>query len=203
MSNENTSPDNLFILCSAYKLNNNLLFRLCRTCAGTGLIHCKLCNHTVKQHAWIDVYTSINIKCTLSIGYRVLEYREIWHYHRGSQLLFKDFILNIVSRKMECSDFPHSCMDRDDKVTYAADVQRNCSIKLEVANVRKDPAGRTLNKGMANSLWGKWAQNPGGQSGFKTRTTLKEYHDALTMGLVKGVSLVLDSVLQVESDNDR
>ena len=104
---------------------------------------------------------------------------------------------------MECSDFPPLCVDQDDKVAYITDIKRNCGIKLEMANVRKDPTGRTLNKGMANSVWEKWAQNPGGQSGFRTCSTLKEYHDALRMGHVKRVSLVLDSLLQVELDNDR
>ena len=73
-------------------------------------------------------------------------------------MIFKDFILNIVHRKIECSDFPPSCVNREDKLSYLNDVKRNCSLKLNMSNVRKDSTGRTLNKSMANSMWEKWAQ---------------------------------------------
>ena len=123
-------------------------------------MQCKPCSHSVEQCAWIDVYISIDIELTLLVGYQILEYREIWHYHGGEQMMFKDFILNIVHRENECSDFPPSCSNREDKLSCIDDVEKNCSIKLDIANTRKDPARRTLNKSMANSIWGKWAQNP-------------------------------------------
>ena len=116
-------------------------------------------------------------------------------------MMFKDFILNIVRRKIECSDFPPSCSTREDKLSYINDVEKNCGIKLDITNIRKDPAGRTLNKSMANSVWGKWAQNPAGQSSVKTCSTLKQYHDSLMTGRVKWVALVSDNILQVEMNN--
>ena len=56
---------------------------------------------------------------------------------------------------------------------------------------------------MANSVSGKWAQNPAGQSSLKTCSTLKQYHDSLMTGHVKRVALVSDNILQVEMNNDR
>ena len=40
------------------------------------------------------------------MGYRILEYKEIWHYPGGGGKIFKEFILNIVKRKIEYSGFP-------------------------------------------------------------------------------------------------
>ena len=40
-----------------------------------------------------------------------------------------------------------------------------------MGDIKKDPAGRYLNKIMANSVWGKWAQNPSSQS------SLLMYHE--------------------------
>ena len=54
-------PDDLFVTCLAHKLNNKLLFCLCRSCANNGSIQHKPCSHSVEQRAWIDLYTSIDI----------------------------------------------------------------------------------------------------------------------------------------------
>ena len=66
-------PNNLFIPCLAYKLNNKLLFCLCRTFTSMSSIQHKLCSHSVEQRAWINVYISIDIECDLSVGYEILE----------------------------------------------------------------------------------------------------------------------------------
>ena len=56
---------------------------------------------------------------------------------------------------------------------------------------------------MANSVWGKWTQNPSGQQEIKMCGSMCEYHDFLKMGCVKRVSLILDKLLQVELKLDR
>ena len=56
---------------------------------------------------------------------------------------------------------------------------------------------------MANSIWGKWTQNPSGQQEMKMCGSMCEYHDFLKMGCVKRVSLVSDKLLQVELKLDR
>ena len=49
-------------------------------------------------------------------------------------------------------------------------------------SIRNDPAGRYLNKIMANSVWGKWTQNPSGQQEIKMCGSMREYHDFLKTG---------------------
>ena len=56
---------------------------------------------------------------------------------------------------------------------------------------------------MANSVWGKWAQNPSTQCSLNMCSTLKEYHDKLLTGCVKRVSLISENLMQVELKNDR
>ena len=70
-------------------------------------------------------------------------------------------------------------------------------------DIRFDPVGWYLNKIMANSVWGKWTQNPSGQQEIKTCSTLREYHDCLYSGHVKRVSLISEKLLQVEMKLDR
>ena len=56
---------------------------------------------------------------------------------------------------------------------------------------------------MVNLVWGKWALNPAGQTNFKTRGSLKEYHNSLLMGRVKRVALISDKIMQVELNNNQ
>ena len=160
-------PSNLFIPCLAPEMGGKLLFCLCRACASNGSIQRSSCTHNELERSWIDVYTSIDIERALSLGYVILEYKEIWHYNEGGGRIFRDFILNIVRRKIECSGFPPGCDSEESKREYVSNFKQRCSINLELNNVRKVPAGRYLNKIMANSVWGKWAQNPVGQSSRK------------------------------------
>ena len=66
--------------------------------------------------------------------------------------------MNNVKRKIECSGFPPSCNSDQSKGHYVQNLKKQCSIDLCVDDIRKDPAGCYLNKIMANSVWGKWAQ---------------------------------------------
>ena len=56
---------------------------------------------------------------------------------------------------------------------------------------------------MANSVWGKWTQNPSGQQEIKMCGSMREYHDFLKTGCVNRISLVSDKLLQVELKLDR
>ena len=166
-------PFDLFVSCLAHKINGKLLFSLCRACSMSDEIQRKPCTHTEEQRAWIDVYTSIDLESALRCGYVVLKYYEIWHYHEGGAPLFKDFILNIVRRKIECSGFPTECRDEAAKIRYVNELKQRCGITIShLDKIRKDPAGRYLNKIMANSVWGKWAQNPASQYEIKMCNTI-------------------------------
>ena len=56
---------------------------------------------------------------------------------------------------------------------------------------------------MANSIWGKWRQNPSSQQELITCSTIREYHECLFSGQVKRDSIVSDKLLQVEMKRDR
>ena len=197
-------PNELFVPCLGYKAGGKLLFGLCRTCLETNDIQRRPCEHSEKERGWIDVYTSIDMETALKFGYKVLRYFEIWHYHGGGELLFRDFILNIVKRKVECSGFPQRCDTLESKKAYLDELRTKCGIPMAgIESVKKDPAGRFLNKIMANSVWGKWAQNPSSQYEVKMCNTIMEYHNCLITGRVKRATLLSRDLLQVEVNCDR
>ena len=78
------------------------------------------------------------------------------------------------------------------------DLLTESSISTTVEEIRSDPAGRYLNKIMANSVWGKWTQNPSGQQEIKMCNSIQDYRECLRTGYIKRVSLVSDKLFQVE-----
>ena len=154
------APDNLFIPCLAHKMDGKLMFCLCGTFATSEFVQRLPCVLNEVERSWIDIYTSIDIERGQERGYKILEFMEIWHYHNGGSKIFKDFILNIVRRKLECSGFPLSCESEESKRDYVGFLKEKCGMDIRMGDIRKYLAGRYLNKIMANSVWGKWAQNP-------------------------------------------
>ena len=168
-----------------------------------GAIQHKPCTHTELERSWVDTYTSIDMYTAIRLGYDVLEYFELWHYQQGGCKFFKEFILNIVRRKIDCSRFPPTCCTREEKQHYVEELRNQSSVNTLVENIKNDLAGRYLNKIMANSVWGKWTQNPSGQHAIITCSTIRKYHQCLHTGRVKRVSLISDRLLQVEIKQDR
>ena len=54
----------------------------------------------------------------LRLGYKVVEYIEMWHYSEGGGNMFEELILNIARRKIECSGFHHWCTTHELKQQY-------------------------------------------------------------------------------------
>ena len=81
-------------------------FFLCKACSMGGAVQCRPCNHSDLERSWVDTYTLTDMNGALKVGYKVIKYYELWHYQRGGEKFFKDLILNIVRRKIECSGFP-------------------------------------------------------------------------------------------------
>ena len=97
------APKGLMVPYLPHKSGGTLMFFLSRTCSLNDTVQCRACVHNELERSWVDTYTSIDIdwQCgAFKVGYRVVEYYEIWHYPQGGRKVFKKFILNIVHRKI-------------------------------------------------------------------------------------------------------
>ena len=103
------APKDLMLPYLPHKIDGKLMFFLCRECSLNGVVQRRGCTHDEMERRWIDTYTSIDIDGALKVGYQIQAYYEVWHYPRGGSTFFKDFILNIIRRKIECSGFPLNC----------------------------------------------------------------------------------------------
>ena len=197
------APRELMIPYLPHKCDGKLMFSLCKKCSSRNNVQRLPCKHNDHERSWIDTYTLIDMQGALQLGYKAVEYIEVWHYREGGSNMFEEFILNIVRRKIECSGFPCWCTTHELKQQYVDGLFEKSSIRTNVESIQNDPAGRYLNKIMANSVWGKWTQNPSGQQEIKMCGSMREYHDFLKTGCVKRVSLISDKLLQVELKLDR
>ncbi|MDI9312522.1 MAG: DNA polymerase [Limnohabitans sp.] len=62
--------------------------------------------------------------------------------------------------KQEASGWPHWTTSNDLKAQYLSDYENKEGIKLEEANIEKNPGRRFIAKLMLNSFWGKLSQRP-------------------------------------------
>ena len=148
------APGNLMIPSLAHKIDGKLMFFLCRACSSDRHVQRKSSEHSDMERSWIDIYTSIDVTRALVLGYTIMEYKEVWYYPKRGKWLFRDFILNIVQRKIECSGFLVHCSTDELHSSYVKELEDKCGIKTSVDRIKNDPAGHYLNKIMANSVWG-------------------------------------------------
>ena len=86
---------------------------------------------------------SIDIHGALQVGYKVIEYFELWHYPKGGSKFFRDFILNIVRRKIQCSGFPPTCSINEDRQRYIDELSMKSFVNTLVDCIKSDLAGCT------------------------------------------------------------
>ena len=89
------APRELMIPYLPHKCDGKLMFLLCKKCSLRNNVQRFPCKHNNHERSWIDTYTSIDMQGALRLGYKVVEYIEVWHYSKGGSNMFEEFILNI------------------------------------------------------------------------------------------------------------
>ena len=129
------APRELMISYLPHKCDGKLMFLLCKKCSLRNNVQRLPCKHNNHERSWIDTYTSINMQGALQLGYKVVEYIEVWHYSEGGGNMFEEFILNIVRHKIECSGFPHWCTMHKLKQQYVDGLFEKSSIRTNVESI--------------------------------------------------------------------
>ena len=161
-------PTSLYHPVLPYRSRGKLLFPLCRTCAESGIAGTgEGCTHTSpSDRALVGTWVSFELEKACSVGYRVLERYEAWHFPHTSVYdpetrsggIWSDFISRWVGLKAEASGYPSGVESREEQAAYLADYEKHEGITLDPSRVRKNEGLRSLAKLMANSHWGKSAQ---------------------------------------------
>ena len=91
-------PRGLFLPVLPQKVNDKLVFALCRTCASTQ--QQEKCNHTDEERALTGTWVTDELKKAVQKGYVVVQMYEVWHWSKVEQYdpkrkaggLFTDYV---------------------------------------------------------------------------------------------------------------
>ncbi|XP_032664111.1 probable DNA polymerase [Odontomachus brunneus] len=146
------APRDLFHPVLPYRVNEKLLFALCRSC-------CKTFSQTACTHndpadrefegAWV----SCELRKAIEKGYRVTSVSEIWSY----EIMRYD----PVTRRggLFTDGWPNECAnDEGGKERYLREYEKVEGIVLNRVNISPNPGLRSVTKLCLNSFWGKFDQ---------------------------------------------
>ncbi|CAO4361640.1 unnamed protein product [Caenorhabditis nigoni] len=146
------------------KVDNRLMFFLCRKCAKSKNQHS--CRHTDEERSFNGTYTTAELEKALDLGYVITEaYHGVEYSHwlcnddncQGG--LFTSYINHMMEEKIYSSGWPSNVKTDEEKAAFVAEYKEKEHIDLtDFARFSKNPGKRAVAKLMLNSLWGKLAQ---------------------------------------------
>ncbi len=181
-----------------------LLFALCRTCAEKQ--QQERCQHSDEERSISGVWTSVELSHAIVKGYTVVKIVEVWHFPHTSDTLFGDYVKTFLKFKQEASGFPSHVVTDAEKQSYIKDYFEKEGIQLDIDKISLNPARRSINKYLLNSLWGRF----GLRCNLPTAELLTEPEDFAryifgNSHVIKHFAFVSDSVALVQwcyADND-
>jgi hypothetical protein len=144
-------PTNLYFPVLPTRIDDKLLFVLCRSC---GASKQTACTHTDEERCLEGVYTSNELHRAVELGYVVQEVYEAWHwekttkYKKGKDFtgLFAGYVNLFLKVKTEASGWPAGVETQEQKEAYVQDFFDREGIKLDPDNIQYNPAMRTIAK---------------------------------------------------------
>jgi hypothetical protein len=193
-------PRKLHIPVLPVKINNKLMFSLCRLC--TEINQQTTCHHNNEERAFTGTWVTDELKMAVDKGYIVDTIYDIWHFDHVEQYdprsktggIFTEYINTFLKMKQEASGWPSWCTTEKHRHKYIKDYIEKEGIFLDFPKIEKNP--------LLNSFWGKFGQ----------RTNLPQleyvsdpsiYFDMLTSDqqVVTGVNFVTEEMVEMRWKN--
>jgi hypothetical protein len=114
-----TPPQALRVPVLPMRIDQRLLFCLCRTCASNypkgAYIPNYCCTHSASQREFVSTCTHMELNAALEDGYTVSQVYRVWQYEEWSDQLIKPYIRDFYKIKTQASGWPHDCQDCEEK----------------------------------------------------------------------------------------
>ncbi|KAJ8969906.1 hypothetical protein NQ317_009131 [Molorchus minor] len=152
-------PQELYHPVLPTKMNDKLMFVLCRVCGET--MNDKECNHSETDRALTGTWVIDEIVKAIEKGYKLLETYEIWKYevlqfdkatHTG---LFTEMMNKFIKIKQQASGWPSHCNTVEKKNKYIEEFFKREDVELEFVEIVENPGLRSLAKLILNSFLGQ------------------------------------------------
>ncbi|KAL2104364.1 hypothetical protein ACEWY4_001232 [Coilia grayii] len=132
------------------------MFPLCRTCAEQEN-QTPPCTHSDAERCLSGCWVSIELQRAMEKGYVVTKVDEVWHFTQTSDTLFSNYVKTFLQYKQEASGYPAHTVTDDEKKAYIHDYFEKEGIRLNPDKICVNPAKRSINKLLLNSLWGRFS----------------------------------------------
>ena len=119
-------PSDLHLPLLPYKSkkSNKLTFPNCVKCAD--LLQTMLCNHSEKERPIVGVRKTIEINKALTLGYKILDFFQVWHYEdkcqydptTGQHTIFSEYVNMFYKLKTAADGFLSGLKTIDEKLDY-------------------------------------------------------------------------------------
>ena len=157
-------PRGLYHPVLPYRMNNKLLFSLCRKCTETE--NKRKCTHTDEDRTFMGTWCTPEIMLALEKGYLIKKIHEVYHFPETLQYdresmedgLFSKYVNTFLKIKQEASGWPKWCTTDQAKTKYINDYLEVEGILLDRNSIEYNPGLRAIAKLILNSFWGKFAQ---------------------------------------------
>ena len=159
-------PQNLYLPVLPLKINNKLIFTLCRTCAEEQKNNFN-CAHSKSERLLTGTWVSLEIDKAVELGYEIIKYDQIYEYKESTIYdkatkpggLFTDYINYNLKTKQEATGFPINCKTDIEKDNYIRRYYDKEGVLLEKHKISKNAGLRRTSKDKLNCLWGYFALN--------------------------------------------
>ena len=149
-------PKNLKIPVLPYRVNNKLMFCLCKVCAEK--LNKESCTHSDEERSLLGAWTTEELKLAVTYGYEIKHIYQVYHYKYSSSDVFKNYVNYFLKIKTECKGYPPNVKTESEKRKYIQKVFERENITLDPKKIIANPGLYYFAKLMLNSLWGKLCQ---------------------------------------------
>ena len=157
-------PRDLYIPLLPTRMDNRLIFALCRTCCEKG--HDHSCDHENPEDRYFTgTWVSLELEKAVGLGYKILEVYIVCSYDTTQYnkktkkgVLFAGYIDLFLKSKQEACSFPPSCVTEDDKDQYIREYYDKEGILLGKVKIVPNAALKAFSKATSVASWGKLCQ---------------------------------------------
>ncbi|KAK5638387.1 hypothetical protein RI129_012682 [Pyrocoelia pectoralis] len=193
-------PHLLFHPVLPVKMNNKLMFVLCRSCGES--FNQEPCEHiSDDERALTGTWVIDEVRKAIEKGYKILETYEIWQYiidqyNKDTKTggLFNEYINKFVGIKQQSSGWPYYCDTPKKKDNYIKEYFEAEGVRLDPVKIERNPGLRQLGKAVITSFWGKLGQREN-QSKTSIVREPGEFYNMMT-----NPSININSVLPINED---
>ncbi|CAH3144899.1 unnamed protein product, partial [Porites lobata] len=188
-------PAGLFHPVLPVRSGHKLTFPLCRACVQTEqaqpmLTRTRYCPHSDADRTLRGTWCTPELVKAVEKGYTLIKIHEVWHFPPEQRRtgLFADYVNTWLKLKQESAGWPGWCQTLEQKRNYILRYQEQEGIRLDIANIAKNPGRKATAKLMLNSFWGKFGER------INKPTTVTVKDPAHLFGLISDASLDLSTL---------